>query len=465
VTQRDVIILGAGPAGAAAAIEAASLGLSVLVVDEALAAGGQVYCAPAASILSAPPSIEGRAGTALREALAASGAQLAFGRRVWHADSSFRIRCIGPDGPELHSARTLIVATGAQERVLPVSGWTLPGVIGLAAATVLLKSQKILPGRRVVVAGTGPLLLLVAATILEAGGTVAAVVDAASTTDWLKQAPQLVSRPDLVARGLRWAARIRRAGVPMLRRHAVRCVYGGSTVESVEVVSLAGGAPRRFAADALCLGHGLLPATEVTQLLRATHHHDPSLGGWAPVLDADGMTTILGLFACGDGAGILGADAAPLSGALAALAAARHLNVSINESRITALRRKLARARRFGTAMTHIATAPPALLALATRDTILCRCEGLRRADLEPEIDAGATTLNALKSATRCGMGPCGGRYCAEAAALLIQARTGLSLEKIGRFTVRPPLRPMPLDLLAGDFDYASLPIPAPAPL
>ncbi|WP_426955650.1 FAD-dependent oxidoreductase [Muricoccus radiodurans] len=457
MTTHDVVILGAGPAGAAAAVEAQRLGLSALVLDEAAEAGGQVYRAPSAAVSNTPRD---PAGAALRATLAGSGARTLFGRRVWHVDRSFRARCISPEGPEEHAARALIVATGARERVLPVPGWTLPGVIGLAAATVLLKSEKVLPGREVVVAGTGPLLLLVAATILKGGGRVAAVVDAAGRTDWLRQAPALAARPDLVARGLRWAARIRRAGVPVLRRHAVRRVLGGEFVESVEVGPLDGGPARRFTADALCLGHGLLPATEVTGLLRAAHRHDPALGGWVPDADALGATSIPGLFVCGDGAGIRGADAAPLTGALAALGAAKHLGRAVDADRIARLEKALSRIARFGAAMTRVATPPPALLDLTTPDTILCRCEGLRRSDLEPEIDAGAVTLNALKSATRCGMGPCGGRHCAEPVAMLIAARTGRSPAEIGQSTGRPPLRPVPLDVLAGDFDYADIPFP-----
>jgi bacterioferritin-associated ferredoxin len=183
------------------------------------------------------------------------------------------------------------------------------------------------------------------------------------------------------------------------------------------------------------------------------------------VVDALGQTSVPGLFACGDGAGVLGADAAPLTGRLAALGAARLRGRTVPDAEIAALRRRLVRTARFGAAMTRIATPPASLLDLATPETIVCRCEGLRRAALEQEIDAGAVTMNALKATTRCGMGPCGGRSCAEAAAMLIAARTGRSREAIGQGTGRPPLRPVPIGLLAGAFDYDSLPIPAPAPL
>jgi hypothetical protein len=121
---------------------------------------------------------------------------------------------IGPDGPEIHEAPRLILATGAIERIIPVPGWTLPGVIGRAAATVLLKAQGVLPGRRVVVAGTGTLLYAVAAGILKGGGTVAAVVDAASAPEWRGALPAMLAQPALLTRGAAWRARLAAARVP-----------------------------------------------------------------------------------------------------------------------------------------------------------------------------------------------------------------------------------------------------------
>ena len=129
-------------------------------------------------------------------------------------DLRIRIDALSPDGPETYRTRAIIAATGTSERTLPFPGWTLPGVTGLAAATILLKSQKILPGHRTVVAGTGPLLLLVAATILKAGGTVLAVIDLAGRPDWLRCLPAMASRPDLLLRGLDWQSALRKARVP-----------------------------------------------------------------------------------------------------------------------------------------------------------------------------------------------------------------------------------------------------------
>jgi thioredoxin reductase/bacterioferritin-associated ferredoxin len=462
----DLIIIGAGPAGASAAIAAAGLGLRAVVLDEQHAAGGQVWRAPSAA--DAPDDD----GARLRHRLRGSGATCAFGRRVWSVERGFTVSALGVDGAEDYRAPALIVATGAYERHVPVPGWTLPGVIGLAAATILLKSQQVLPGRRVVVAGVGPLLLLVAAEILHSGGKVAAVIDANRRRDWLAAPSALLSRPDLAGRGIGWLARLLRAGVPVLSGHALRRIDGADSVTHVIAGPIhhdgtpAVGTDRGFDCDAVCLGYGLQSSTEVTRLLGARHAYQA--GSWVPLTMEDQRTTVLGLYACGDGAGVQGVAAAPLRGEIAAIAAARdlgRLTAAQAAPRLAALQTHLRRAARFGDAMAALATPPSKLAAAMPPETIVCRCERVSRIVLDEAIVQGAVTVNDLKSATRCGMGPCGGRMCEYAAAQLIAARTGYSPEEIGPSTARPPLRPVTLQALAGDFDYDSLPMIEPAPL
>jgi thioredoxin reductase/bacterioferritin-associated ferredoxin len=380
------------------------------------------------------------------------------------------VSALGPAGPESFQAPALIVATGAQERHLPIPGWTLPGVIGLAAATILLKSQRVLPGRRVVVAGLGPLLPLVAASILAGGGEVAAVIDASRRRDWLAHPAALLSQPRLTARGVGWLARLLRAGVPVLSGHALRHIDGAGQVARAvagpvdQQLTPCTGAEHAFDCDAVCYGFGLQPATEITRLLGARHDYRPELGGWVPNITAEQATSVAGLYACGDGAGVLGVAAAPLRGRIAACAAAGQFG-TLATARLAALQARLRRATRFGSAMGRLAAPRPAAVAAITPETVVCRCERLPRAELDVAIAEGAVTLNELKAATRCGMGPCGGRLCEHAAMLLIAAQTGRAPAEIGQATARPPLRPVPLQALAGSFDYDSLPMPEPAPL
>ncbi len=482
----DLAVLGAGPAGASAAVAAAEAGLSVLLVDEARSAGGQIHRETPGSLLpdrrddgEADP--DRRTGDALRRDLEESGAATAFGWRVWSVvrlERGFRLDAIGGDAPHTVEAAALLVATGAIERILPFPGWTTPGVFGLAAATILLKSQRVSPGRRVVVAGAGPLLAAVAAGVLKARARVAAVVDLNGPAQWLAAAPSLALRPRLAARGAGWTLRLLTARVPVHFCAKVVRALGGERLEAVEVATLGRGdgrpsrkTPVRIGADALCVGHGLAPATEVPRLLRAECVFDRALGGWRPNADRLGRTSVPGLYVAGDGAGVLGGQAALLAGRTAGAAIAADLRGAA-----PAVRASWSgwRARRFGAAMTRLTATKTAVAAEVPAETIVCRCEDVTRAEIDAACDAGARDVNQLKHFTRCGMGPCQGRSCGEAAAELLALRlvaTGAAPDidagrrRAGQWTGRVPLRPVPLSALVGEFSYADIPVPEPAPL
>ncbi len=470
----DLIVLGGGPAGGNAALAAAEAGLSVVLFDEQPTAGGQVWRAPWPGFDAPGGSPERRDGDALRAALAASNVDLRFGRRVWSVGGNFRVDAVGPDGNESAEAPRLIAATGAHERVVPFPGWTLPGVIGLAAATVLLKSHGVVPGSPVVVAGCGPLLAGVAAGIVKAGGTVAAVVDLAGATDWIAAVPRLLSRPATFAQGVGWALKIAGARVPIHFRHAVRRVEGEDGAEAVVIGPVdagggnAAGPEIRYAISTLVVGHGLVPGAEIPRLFRADMRFDRRLGGHVPVLDAEGRTSVPGLYATGDGVGIRGAVAATDGGLLAGLAAAhdmKRLDAAAFAERAAPARRRLAGVAGFSDAMAAMMALRPAQASSVPPETVVCRCEDVTRREIEEAADSGATEVNQLKHFTRCGMGPCQGRMCGDVAAELLAQKLGVPREAVGQWTARPPLRPVPLADLLGRFDYSDIPIPKPAPL
>ena len=529
----DLAVIGAGPAGVEAALTAAGHGLDVVLLDEHPAAGGQVYRAvPHAFPAGGHPGPDEAAGHAMRRRLAASPVEARAGERVWSvlarsglaapgpavpecpepnpdpdaaamqeeagfpADGAarFRIDAVGEHGLRAVFAASLVLAPGAVERIAPFPGWTLPGVIGLGAATVLLESQRLLPGRRVVVAGAGPLVPAVAAAIVEAGGAVAAAVDLAGPSEWLRALPRLAGMPRLLGRGAGWIVRIAGARVPVLFRHSVCSAAGRGAVEEVTVAPVGpdgswrseprGGpgpeqgpgqeraAERRIAADALTVGHGLAPATEIGRLLRLRHRFSRAEGGWRPVTDAWGRTSLAGCYAAGDGAGVYGAAAAVQSGRIAGTAAALdagRLRADAAEAHARRARRAQARAARFGAAMSRLAALRPALAASIPADTVVCRCEDVTRREIEEAVSAGAVEVNQLKHFTRCGMGPCQGRICGEAAAELVAARIASDPDEgrraAGQWTGRAPLRPVAMDDLVGRFDYGDIPTPPPAPL
>ncbi|MEX2644277.1 MAG: NAD(P)/FAD-dependent oxidoreductase [Acetobacterales bacterium] len=464
----ELIVLGGGPAGMAAATAAADRGVDTVIIDENAAPGGQVYRSMPASFRIADREALGpdhAIGDRLRSALESSGARTAFGHRVWsaaHTEGGFRMEAVWSGGRAEWNAGRLVAAPGTTERLLPFPGWTTPGVIGLAGATILLKAQRMLPGKAVVVAGAGPLVMAVAASINKGGGKVAAVADLASPGEWLAAMPRMTGRADLLVRGLGWMRAIRAAGVPVLFRHAVRAAEGAGALEAVTLgpVDREGhpkeGQLRRFGCDALAIGYGLVPSTEVSRLMGAEHRFDALRGGWAPVRDVEGATSVPGFHVAGDAGGIGGAAVAEVAGRLAGLAVARDLgriDAAGHQQEAGPLRAALAKADRFGATMARMMRPRPGLLDICTPDTVVCRCEDVTRAEVEQVIAAGALEFNQLKQWSRCGMGPCQGRMCGEATAMLIAKHVG-GREKAGLNRARVPIRPVPLDQLAGTFAY-----------
>lgn len=471
----DVIVVGAGPAGGEAALAAAATGATVVLLDSATEAGGQVYRA-AARELAGGALVDASAhalGDRLRDRLRASRVHAMWEQIVWHAGPGFTVETVGPDGQQTIHGDSLIVAAGTFERVVPVPGWTLPGVTGLGAITVLLKGQRVLPGERTVVAGCGPLLFAAAVDILESGGHVAAVVDLNSALDVAPLGVKLAARPDLVMQGLRWMRRLRHHAVPIFHRHAVVAINGEDSATSAEIAPVDRdwrpvplGRRALIEGDAVGLGHGLVPSLEITRLLGARHRFDAAGGSWVPEHDSVGRTTIDRLYVAGDVCGIAGAAAAHERGRFAGLAAARDLG-KIDDATLAAevygARRRVRCAERFGSAAAALMRPRSGLIDLVTPDTIVCRCEDVTRAEIDAAIADGAVSLNAVKAATRCGMGPCQGRMCGETAALLLGRHVG-GRNAAGWWTVRPPIRPVLLDQLTGEFEYDDI-RPQPLPL
>ena len=465
----DLIVIGAGPAGARAAIAAARCGLATTLIDDAYAAGGQIYRAPPQAWRLEAGANAGQdfaAGAALRAELEVSGVTHLHGHSVWSVTPGFEVRTIAVDGEYCMLAPRLIVATGVTERVIPFPGWTTPGVSGLAAATHLLKSQQILPGARTLVAGSGPLLYAVAAAIISGGGKVVAIADLCRRADWLAALPALVGAPALLGRGLAWHARLALERVPVYYRHHVYQVEGGVTVTNAELgVVAADGTPMRAAptvrvsVDAVVVGHGLVPSTDITRLLRARHGFNAGRGGWVVQCDPHGRTSLAGLYAAGDCTGVAGAQAAALAGTIAGLAAAAdagRLEAADFHAQAAPLLRAYARADRVGARMSRLMAPRSGLLDAMTADTIVCRCEDVTRGALDTAIAAGAGDCNELKAWTRCGMGPCQGRTCGEAVAELVARHLG-GRERAGHWTARVPLRPLPIEQLAPDCPYEEI--------
>lgn len=443
-----VAIVGAGPAGMAAALVLAGAGIATMLIDEGREAGGQVF--------RAGPRGQDRVGADLRRRIAACAA---IDHRAGHSavalDAGRRLSMLTRGGGlETIDAEAVLLAPGAVEQFVPVPGWTLPGVHGIGALQLLWKSSAVLPDGPVVLAGAGPLLLLTAVQLAGAGAEISAVVDAARRPGPAALAG-LAAVPKLLLRGIGFEAALRRHGIPLHRGAAVSAVIGTPKggaeggVEAVEITRLdrnwepAEAAVQRIAARVVGLGFGVRPNAELAAQAGCRLAWDAALGGWHPVTDAQGRTSLPGIYAAGDGAGIGGADLALLAGARAGRAIAGDLGVPVTSPRGEAVR--AARLAWFRRALAGWCGVRPGIYRLATPGTVVCRCEGTTAGEIEAaaRLTAGGTV--AVKLATRAGMGSCQGRVCAGTVQHLTAAAAGLPPDGLAPPSARPPARPVPL--------------------
>ena len=435
----DVLVVGAGPAGVSAALEARRQGLSVLLLDENAAPGGQVHRG-AKHDAKGPGADQARTGAGLAAALAGSGAQCRFGAALWAIEPGPSAFFSENGEARKVSAGQIILAPGTTERALPIPGWTLPGVMGVGAAQILLKSSGLLPAGQVWLAGQGPLLWLYAAQALARGGEIAGIVDmSARAPAALLHLPAALAAPGLLARGLAWMAAVRRR-VPVLRSRDI-AAEGDGRLGRVVIDGTA------HPADTLLLHDGVVPNTQVTRAIQGCAHRFRA-GAWEPVLDTFGATTTPGVLVAGDGGGVFGAQAAALSGRIAGMAAAHALGrFGVEQRDALAGPLMLARARQRAPRRFLDALFPP--LPPPADDVMLCRCEEVTAGRVREAVALGCLGTNQLKAFTRAGMGACQGRVCGPLLHAAVAAARGVDGAAVEPLRTRFPTKPLTLGELA----------------
>ncbi|MCE3246602.1 MAG: (2Fe-2S)-binding protein [Geminicoccaceae bacterium] len=445
-----VAIVGAGPAGIRAAAALVEAGIRPVLLDEAARPGGQGYRTPSPGLdldMAALMGSEAGHHARLHGLFAAIHDRVDYRPEtlVWAVDGrTLHVATQGRAGMVAFDA--LLLATGATDRVVPCPGWTKPGVFTLGGAQAILKDQGCFIGRRVAFVGSSPLLLLAALQYQSLGAHVAAVVDTTPFGAKLAALPDLAASPRTLRRGIAYRTKLRAAGIPVHDGAAPVAIEGRDGVEGVRLRH--GAREWTIACDAVALGHGLNPETQLADLAGAQFAYDPVFRQWLPETDADGRAGP-SLYLAGDGAAIGGAYAAEASGTLAAAALLADHGRPQPKATLRRLRQEVARLRRFQRGLARAFAWPAGQAAALPDDATLCRCEGItagevRRAMAQP---LGPREVNRVKAITRVGMGRCQGRICGPALADIVAAAAGLDHAAVGRLRGQAPVKPIPLAL------------------
>lgn len=454
--RHDLAVIGGGPAGMAAATTAARLGLDTILLDEQPAPGGQIYRNIEQLTRDGDLDLLGeeyRRGADLAREFRASKAAYRPNSTIWQTSPDGRIGLTGPDGARMIHAARILLATGAMERPVAVPGWTMPGVMGVGAVQALMKASGVVPDTPVVIAGSGPLVYLVATQLARAGCTVAALLVTTPgnrIAGALKELPRaLLAGRDLL-KGLAWMNEVRRLGIPTTNGTSHLRIEGEDRAEAVSYG--ADGARKRIVAELVLLHEGVIPNVQLSLSTRCRHVWDETQACWRPETDEWGATSEERIAVAGDGAGILGAQAAEPLGRIAALDAAFRLGrISQVERDLQAKpeRAELARHGRIRPLLDRLFHPAPESLAPTDPDTIVCRCEEVTVGALREAVRLGGEDPNRAKVFTRCGMGPCQGRMCGPTVSAVIARESGHSIQEVGTYRIRIPVRPIPLTALA----------------
>ena len=453
MTKVDLVVIGAGPAGMSAARIAAEAGLSVAVVDEQRQAGGQIY----RNVARAPHArrkILGHdfgKGKKLVDDLTHPKILHVPGATVWQIEDRTRVAYTANNVAALITGERLLLATGALERPMPIPGWTLPGVMNVGAAQILIKDSGMVL-ENAVLTGSGPLLYLVAVQMCRAGFPPLALVETQTLADLfssLRHGMGALRGWRYLAKGLSLLAELKKAGVKRYSGASAISVDGTERAEAIRFN--VGKHNYTLPCEIVLLHNGVVPNTQTARSININHEWNNQQRAFVAVTNEWGRTLQSEIFIAGDSAGIGGADAAAVEGELSALEIACDLGAITQTRRDEAAKPLRHRLRNELAARPFIDRAyPPYSSALTPTDaTIVCRCEEVTAGEIRKIAKTGGIGPNEAKAFGRQGMGPCQGRFCGLTVTELLAAETGRSPESTGYYRIRPPIKPVTLRELA----------------
>lgn len=456
----ELVIVGAGPAGLAAAAQAAALGVDVLLLDEQPTLGGQIYRAITCTPLSTPEVLgpDYWHGATLVEAFEQSGARYQPNATVWAmmplADAAGYEIGYSIDGHAKQiTARSVLLATGAHERPFPIPGWTLPGVMGAGAAQILLKQAGAIPDGGLVLAGAGPLLYLLAWQYLNAGAHIDALLETTARTQFRRALPHAWDflRSPYLRKGLQLMRKVH-TQVPIVRNVETLAAIGDEG-RLTHVRYRVNGSDRILERPAqhLLLHQGVVPNTNLSRALGLAHDYDEDQLCWRTRVDEWGASSLAGVYVAGDGAGIAGALAAQYRGQLSALDATHQLGrigKAQRDQLAAKVRAALMRAYR-GRRFLDTLYRPAQAMRRPQGGTIVCRCEEVTAAQVRDTTQLGVPGPNQMKTFLRCGMGPCQGRFCGLTVSELIAEVRNVPVADVGYYRLRYPTKPLTLGEMA----------------
>lgn len=456
MSLEKIVIIGSGPAGTRAAETLLHQDCrNLTVISEAPASGGQIYRRQPPGFQRKPDELygsEAEKAVALHRSFDALADKVDYrpDTLVWNVFDR-KVFTNGPQGVDEIPFDRLVLTTGAMDRILPVPGWTVPGVFTLGGAQIALKHQSCAIGRAVVFAGAGPLLYLVAWQYMKAGANVVAVLDTASLARKITASAKLLALPALLLRGLKFRRDLKAKGVALHEGVRLSGIEGKQSVQGVTFIK--GQGVHRLDCDAVGLGFGLNPEMQLAELAGGRTRFDRTFRQWVLAHDGEGRAAER-VYVAGDGQAIGGADVAELTGERAAWAVLADLGLPVSDERRNLIRRKLKRQAIFRQGIEASFPLPAQWLADTPDETILCRCENVTFGEVRAVIaELEPRDINRLKAFARPGMGRCQGRVCGHVLAELLAAETGRPLEDVGRLRGQAPVKPLDYAAAAGKAD------------